>query len=85
MPKLSRRTAHRLALHYAIAERDSYAAATAHCGDGQAEKAASLANEFRRVLSEEFGEITSNDAIEAANYPAVSIFALPAAPGEAVE
>ena len=60
--KLSRDTAHRLALHYAINERDSYA--DAYGGEGpEAERAMRLASEFRRVLREEFGEITSEDAL----------------------
>ena len=74
--QLSRRNAHRLALHYAIAERDSFADATAGCGDGQTEKASALANEFRRVLLEEFGEVTAEDAFKAAGHPSVSIFDL---------
>jgi hypothetical protein len=80
--KLSRQTAHRLALHYAIAERDGFAGATAGCGDGVSEKASALANEFRRVLREEFGEVTVDDAIEAANLPTVSIFDIPALQAE---
>lgn len=74
--RISRRNAHRLALHYAIAERDSFADATSGCGGGQTEKAAALANEFRRVLLEEFGEITAEDAFAAARHPSVSIFDL---------
>jgi len=80
--KLSRQTAHRLALHYAIAERDGFAAATAGCGDGQSEKASALASEFRRVLREEFGEVTVDDALEAENHPTVSIFDIPALQAE---
>lgn len=79
---MSRRTAHRLALHYAIAERDSYAAATAGCGDGQSEKASALASEFRRVLREEFGEVTADDAFEAEGHRSVSIFDITAMQAE---
>ena len=74
--KLSRREAHRLALHHAIAERDSFADANRHCADGIAEKAQGLADEFRRVLMDEFGEKTWEDSFAAQNHPSVDIRSL---------
>lgn len=60
----SRRTLHRLALHYAIAERDSFAEAYGEdSNDDAATRARQLAADFRRCLFEEFGEITSEDAL----------------------
>lgn len=75
MAKMSRRTVHRLALHYAICERDSYADAW---GPGEPERvrAEFQASEFRRVLKEEFGQLTAEDTFAAANHPSVSIFDL---------
>jgi len=73
--RLSRRNAHRLALHYAICERDSFADAY-HPDDEPGKRAAFLASEFRRVLKEEFGEITSEDRLRAENYETVSIMDL---------
>lgn len=62
--RLSRRDAYRLALHYAIVERESFAEAWAHMDDEAApQKAAWLASEFRRVLAESFGEQTVEDAM----------------------
>lgn len=64
--RLTRKNAHRQALHYAINERDSYA--EAYGGDGpEAARARWLADEFRRVLWEEFGEKTSEDRLAEAS------------------
>lgn len=77
MRKLSRREAHRLAFHYAINERDSFAGAyDSTPDDPAATRAAWLASEFRRGLKEEFGEITTEDHMIANPGPSVSIFAL---------
>lgn len=73
---MSRRQAHRLALHYAIAERDSYADAW-HFGSEERARAERQSSEFRRVLHEEFGEITSEDALAQSNMVPVSINDLP--------
>lgn len=63
--RLSRKEAHRLALHYAIVERDSFADANLGSDEVQAEKARNLASEFRRVLREEFDDMTWEDAFAA--------------------
>lgn len=72
MKKLSRKAAHRLALHYAISERLSFADCQ-HRDDPGFQRAVLMANEFRRVLKEEFGEMTWEDEFAAANYPSVDI------------
>lgn len=78
MKKLSRSEAHRLALIYAIAERDSLVYSFERSSkDPGAIHAAYLAKEFRRVLLEEFGEITQEDYDKANPLPPISIFDIP--------
>lgn len=74
--RMSRRTAHRLALHYAINERDSYADAW-RAGSPERQRAEWQAAEFRRVLKEEFGQITAEDHFAAQNYPSLNIEDIP--------
>jgi hypothetical protein len=70
--KRTRREVYRLALHYAIAERDSYAAAWEK-GSPERTRAEDLAAEFRQVLKEAFGEVTWEDEFAAANHPSISV------------
>lgn len=77
--RLSRREAHRLALHYAINERDSLVDAYSRGmqDDPAPVRAAWLAAEFRRVLAKEFGQRTVEDEMVGQGTP-VSIFELAA-------
>lgn len=73
--KLSRREAHRIALHFAINERDSFAGA--HSPDEPAAiRAVVLAAELRRVLLEEFGEIIREDYLIQNPGTSISLFDL---------
>lgn len=71
--RLSRKEAHRLALHYAICERDSLSEAYSERDDPAAVRARWLAAEFRRVLRDEFGQITLEDDLAANPGPGVPI------------
>lgn len=70
--RLTRREAHRLALHYAICERDSFAEAN-RPGEPARDRAEFLAAEFRRVLRDEFGEQTWEDDLASQDIPSISL------------